>query len=136
MNKKGERNFKAWMPVKENLHYYGKYPSTKEGEVWWASVGENVGSEICGKGETCSRPVLIFKKLDKYSFWAIPLTSKNHSGSWYAHFKLGNREQIAVISQIVCMSVLRLHRKMGELTNGDFEKVKNALNNLITKNTP
>lgn len=131
MNKIGKRNFKAWMPVKERLHYYGKRPTISESEVWWASVGENVGSEICGKGNGCMRPVIVFKKLNTSSFLAIPLTSKLHKGSWYAHFELNNKKQIAVVSQIECMSVLRLHRKIGELTKGDFQIVKTTFNRLV-----
>ena len=131
MNKKGERNFKTWMPVKERLHYFGGHPNISEREVWWASVGENVGSEICGKGRECMRPVIVFRKLDRYSFLAIPLTSKNHEGSWYAHFELNGKKQTAVVSQIECMSVLRLRRKIGDLTNGDFQIVEKAFKKLI-----
>ncbi len=131
MNKEGKRNFKAWMPIKERLHYSGKRPTITEGEVWWASVGENVGSEICGKGDGCMRPVIVFKKLNANSFLAVPLTSKMHEGSWYAHFELNNKRQNAVVSQIECMSVLRLHRKLGELTNGDFQIVKTAFSKLV-----
>ena len=131
MDKTSKRDFKAWMPVKERLHYYGKHPTITEGEAWWASVGENVGSEICGKGKGYMRPVIIFKKLNTVSFLAIPLTSKQHEGSWYAHFELNNKKQVAVVSQIECMSVLRLHRKMGELTKGDFQIIKRAFNKLV-----
>ena len=131
MNKKGEKDFKTWISLKEQLHYSSKHPSISNGEVWWASVGENVGSEICGKGKKYMRPVIIFRKLNKYSFLAIPLTSKNHKGSWYAHFELNNKKQTAVVSQIECMSILRLWRKIGELSNGDLQIVETTFKNLI-----
>ena len=36
-----------------------KYGHPKEREIWWCSVGLNVGTEIYGKGEDFARPVLI-----------------------------------------------------------------------------
>ena len=48
----------------------------KEGEVWWCSVGLNVGEEEFGKGERFVRPVLIFKKFTQNSFLGIPLTGQ------------------------------------------------------------
>lgn len=32
----------------------------KEGEIWWASIGYNLGEEVCGKGEKFRRPVIVF----------------------------------------------------------------------------
>ena len=44
------------------------YPSFKEGELWWCSIGINVGVEIFGKGPDAVRPVVIFKKINKFLF--------------------------------------------------------------------
>lgn len=123
MDKYGKKDFKGWIKLKEKIHYRKRVCSFKTGEIWWSSIGENVGSEICGKGKTYTRPILIFKKLDKYSFWAIPLTSKPHTGSWYIHFEFGGKKQIAVLSQIENMSASRLQRKIGQISNLDFEYV-------------
>ena len=137
MNKTGEKDFNGWMKIKEDVHRRGVKPTIENGEIWWSSIGENVGTEICGKGKTFSRPVIVFKKLDKYSFWAIPLTSKLHKGSWYVPFKFDDRDEIAVVSQIEYMSVFRLNRKMGQLSNMDYQKVYTGFCRLLTqKNTP
>ena len=124
VNKNGKKNFRGWMKVKEMLHYRDRRCAIKDGEIWWSSVGENVGTEICGKGMECVRPVLILKKITKTSFWAVPLTSKKHSGgSWYVPFEFDGRYQEAVVIQVEYMSTARLHRKMGELSTGDYRKV-------------
>ena len=47
-----------------------------EREVWWCTIGSNVGFEQDGKGEKFARPVLIFKKFNKEIFWALPLSTK------------------------------------------------------------
>lgn len=47
----------------------------KEGEIWWAYLGLNIGFEIDGKGKDFSRPVLVLKKYNGYSFLALPLST-------------------------------------------------------------
>lgn len=131
MDKLGIKNFKGWMIIKEKIDLAARKRSVKEGDVWWSSIGENVGAEICGKGEAYTRPVLVLRKLDKYTFWAVPLTSKEHKGSWYVPFELNGRLQVAVVSQIQNMSVSRLRRRMGQLTNGDYSKVFKAFLGLL-----
>ena len=107
MDKFGNKNFRGWIKVKEKLHYNGQPRNIKNGEVWWGSVGENVGVEICGKGKTYTRPVIVFKKLNNRSFWA------------------------AALSQIHCMSTSRLHRRMGELSQSDYEIIFDAFLKLL-----
>lgn len=131
MNTNGRKDFDGWIIVKKGVHDKGAVHSFKEGEIWWSSVGENVGTEICSKGKTFSRPVIIFKKLDRYSFWAIPLTSKSHEGSWYKSFIFDGRNEVAVISQIEYMSVFRLYRKMGQISNSDYQKISDGFLNLV-----
>ena len=72
------KDFDGWIRVKESLHFEGTFRSIKEGEIWWCSVGENVGVEVNGKQELFLRPVLIMKKLSRFGFMAIPLTSKKN----------------------------------------------------------
>ena len=92
-----------------------------------------MGNEICGKGKSFTRPVVVIKKIGKYSFWAIPLTSKRHEGNWYTSFKFQGNVEFAVVSQIQCMSVSRLQRKMGQLPNDDLELIRKAFLQLATE---
>lgn len=62
-----DKRFSEWIGLKEKLHKAGKLPKIKEGDIWWCSIGENVGVEINGKSEFFSRPVLVLKKTE--SFW-------------------------------------------------------------------
>lgn len=136
MDKLGNKNFSEWMRVKKRIDKENKIRTIKEGDVWWSSVGENVGNEICGKGNEYVRPVLVFRKLNRTTFWAIPLTSKMHKGTWYAHFEFNHKTQVAVVSQIRNMSVARLKRKVGQLSKGDYEKIFSAFEGLVyTKRT-
>lgn len=68
MNKNGKKDFDKWIRVKKQIDKQNKLRSIKEGDIWWSSVGENVGNEICGKGDAYTRPVLVFKKLNERNF--------------------------------------------------------------------
>ena len=135
MNKKGKKFFKDWIILKEKLHNDKRTYLVSEGDVWWCAVGENVGVEICGKGKTFVRPVLVLKKFGRFSFLGVPLTSQCHNGSWYVSFYFKNKKQTAVLAQIETVSVLRLYNKMGTVPNSDLAEVREGLYKLI-KNTP
>lgn len=94
-----EKHFDEWNIVKSSLHFAGIFRNIKEGDVWWCSMGENVGVEINGKDEFFLRPVLVIKKLSKHGFMGAPLTSQPHQGSWYVQFNFKNKRQYAVLAQ-------------------------------------
>ena len=121
---------KQWFILKTKLHQHQKHRTFSKGEVWWCAVGENIGVEINGKGPNFSRPVLILHKLNQYSFLAVPLTSKNHQGSWYATFQLQGKKQTAVLSQIRVVSTARLYQRIGKLDDNDIKIVYTAFRNL------
>jgi len=52
------KRFLQWIGLKEKLHTkQHRVPHVSEGEIWWASIGENVGSEINGKSDLFSRSI-------------------------------------------------------------------------------
>ena len=53
------KDFYAWNEKKICLDQSKKYRHPREQEIWWCSIGLNVGTEIYGKGEDFARPVLI-----------------------------------------------------------------------------
>ncbi len=54
-----------------------------EREIWWTSIGLNIGVETDGKNDSFERPVLIIKKFNKDMFWGIPLTSHKKEGIFF-----------------------------------------------------
>lgn len=118
------KGFFSWIQIKSRLHYREyELPFFSEGEMWWAHVGENVGFEVNGKGQQFTRPVVIFKKLSKYTFLAVPITTSQKQGSWYVSFYYRGK-QTAVLSQVRVISSKRLREKMGLLANADFKKIR------------
>lgn len=128
--------FLEWIIIKKQINDYNRLPSIKEGEVWWCSVGQNVGVEINGKGKVFTRPVLVYKKLSCFGFLGIPLTSKEHTGSWYVGFLFKNRLSMAALAQVRVFSVSRLHKKMGTLPENDFQLIQDGFKKLYIKNYP
>lgn len=119
-----QKNFEGWIKLKEKIHYGNSTPKITEGDVWWCSCGENVGVEINGKNRLFSRPVLVYKKLSRYGFIGVPLTSQRKTGSWYVNFVFQDKEQTAVLSQIRTFSVSRLSSRMGVLDASDMNRIK------------
>jgi mRNA interferase MazF len=97
----------------------------KEAEIWWCSIGINVGVEIFGKGPDFARPVIIFKKFNTYSFLGIPLTTQLKEGAWYIPISFSGKERRAILSQIRVLDTRRLLRKMGTLAGEDFQNIQN-----------
>ena len=83
-----------------------------------------------GKDADFARPIIIYKKLSRYHFLAIPLTSREHEGSWYVSFLHRGKKQIAVLSQVRVLSLKRLYRKIGQIDDADFERIKKAFRKL------
>ena len=124
-----------WNIIKEDFHFTPekKLQLVRNGEVWWAGVGENVGVEINGKSKYFSRPVLVLKKLSRFGFMGVPLTSQPHEGSWYVSFEFQDRIETAVLAQAKVFSVARLYGRIGQVPDTDLEKVRAGFIKLYSK---
>lgn len=118
------KDFDDWNDLKKNMDKLAKLPTINDGEIWWCGVGANVGVEISGKGKRYSRPVLIMKKLSRFGFMGVPLTSQPKKGSWYVGFEFLGKLETAVVGQAKTISVSRLYSKMGQVPKSDLDRVK------------
>ncbi|MEN9582524.1 MAG: hypothetical protein RL641_478 [Candidatus Parcubacteria bacterium] len=126
------KRFFEWVSLKQKLHEKAQTPPYfKEAEVWWCSLGENVGYEVNGKSKLFSRPVIILKKLSHYVFIGIPLSTKTRDGTWYVSITHRDQNVTANISQLRLLDFRRLSSKNGELDRADFDKIKKRLKALL-----
>ena len=95
----------------------------KEGEVWWCSIGMNVGDEEFGKGTTFRRPVLIFKKFSNNSFLGLPLAGKEKEGSWYVPTLVIGKKGSVMLNQARVFDRKRLQRRIMVMTKEDRESI-------------
>ncbi len=127
------KNFEEWSKVKKEVDDFKNrnIPIFHESEIWWSSIGLNIGDEQDGKNESFERPVLILKKFSKSLFMGIPLSTKIKEGKLYVNFKAENLDYSVLLSQTRVMSVKRLSRFISKLSRGRMSIVKNAYKNLL-----
>lgn len=123
-----EKDFDQWNELKKKID--ARNPVyVSERDIWFCSVGLNVGSEQSGKHELFERPVLVIKEVTSNTFIGVPLTSNKKKGSWYVEIESTNSS--AIISQVKLFDTRRLARKIRVISIEEFEIVKNELRNYI-----
>jgi mRNA-degrading endonuclease toxin of MazEF toxin-antitoxin module len=123
--------FVRWLRLKQALHQQKhKPPLISEGDIWWASIGENIGREIHGKSERFSRPVIVYKKLSRETFLAIPTSTKITTGTWYVPFEEKGRPIVACLNQIRVIDYRRLSSKIETLSTEDFCRIQDGFKKL------
>lgn len=111
-------------------------------EIWWCVLGQNIGTEIYGKWEDFSRPILILKKTGKYGFIWLPSTTK------YENIRNKNmiskvfeteKEVFSVFrfDQVRMFDSIRLQEKLRDISDTELSEVQEKFYTyLIQKNAP
>lgn len=124
--------FNKWNRLKIRIHNSEDYLFPKKGEIWWISIGQNIDIETNGKNYSFERPVVVIKVFNSLSVLVAPTTSKVKHGKYFINFINDKNKQNSInMSQIRSVSVKRFLRKIGEMKNQDFEKVKNVLRSFV-----
>lgn len=121
------QQFNEWSKLKIALHLNSNDRSIyfKERQIWWASIGQNVGVEANGKNKKFERPVIILKKFNPTACLVVTLSTKEKTGFYYFELSQGTSQRSFVnLSQIKLMSSKRLIRKIGEVSQKDMVKIK------------
>lgn len=127
-----QKDFDSWNQKKKTVNdKQCVAPLFKERDVWWLSIGVNVGFEEDGKHENFIRPVLILKKFNRMLFFGIPLSKQLKSNPYYFPITFKEQTVSALISQIRVFSSKRIWNKIGELDSKDYNNVLNCLREKI-----
>ena len=126
-----EKDFKDWYPKKEFLHKEKVRPFFHEREVWFCSLGVNVGFEQDGRGEEFLRPMVVVKKFNNEVCWGIPLTKNQKKGKYYFSFPMDEEISTAILSQIMLVDSKRLQYKIGNISEDDFIEIKKRLTQFL-----
>ena len=126
-----EKNFDEWNTQKKLVDEVVKKAFFHERAVWFLRIGENIGFEQNGKGNSFLRPVLVYKKFSPDVFLGIPLTSQEKEGKFYHSFVLKEQTSTAILSQIRLLDSKRLEYLHGRISRGDFNKLKQKLIELL-----
>lgn len=129
MNKK---DYKIWHPLKNFVHNEKHRPFFHEREIWFCTLGENIGFEQDGRGEDYLRPVIIVRKFNNEVCLVVPLTKNQKKGIHY--FSFSYKEGLvstAILSQIRLVDAKRFDYKSGDIREKDFFDLKQKLKQLI-----
>ena len=104
--------------VREDVYFH-------EGDIWWISLGKNIGFELNGKGESFIRPVIVIRKYNRHSFLALPISTSTKVNSYkYPIGIVDGREAVALLSQMRNIDANRLVNKIGRLEHLIFLGLK------------
>lgn len=121
------KDFDGWNTAKQELDSLHNPPLFNEGQIWWCSVGVNIGYEVYGKSGLYIRPVLILRKYGRFTFFGVPMTSRRkHDNSAHCPLDFKGQQGSAVLNQGRTMDSKRLIEKMGEISEKKTDKIKEA----------
>lgn len=123
--------FDQWNRVKKKIATRQKTVFFTEREVWWCSLGKNIGHEQDGKNYWFERPVLIIKKFNQSSFLAIPLSSKSRANPYHHQYTFRQIQRSAIFSQVRMLDQKRLLRKIGKMTEKDFQIIRQKIKTML-----
>jgi mRNA-degrading endonuclease toxin of MazEF toxin-antitoxin module len=127
------KDFDGWNKQKKKVHERDEDVRFHEREIWWCSLGINVGSEQDGVSKSFQRPVLIIKNFNGQVLWVLPLTRTYKMANRYYFFleegEKGN--SVVVLSQLRLISSKRLIRKIRTLEEWQFKNIVRAIKALL-----
>lgn len=127
-----KKDFDKWNKTKRRLHENEVSKLYHAREVWWCSLGVNIGFEQDGDGVEYQRPVLILKGLSKNTCLVIPLTTSAHKHPMRIPLgKIDEKEASAIISQMRVIDTKRLEEKVNFVNKEIFETIRKAVKDML-----
>jgi mRNA interferase MazF len=106
-----QKDFEKWNQLKQKIDSTNRQIIYKDRDVWWCSIGINIGHEENGKNDFFTRPILILRKFNKQIFLGAPLTTKCKENKFYFRINFKDKEQSAMLSQIRVFESKRLKKE-------------------------
>jgi mRNA interferase MazF len=127
-----EKDFIGWAKIKSQVHKRTQPPYFGVGQIWWCSLGANVGHEQDGKGDRWSRPVVVLSKFSEQTALVVPLTGRERRGRYYLPLgEVGGRPSSAIISQLRLIDSRRLLEKLGSISREKHAALKKAVTAIL-----
>jgi len=127
-----QTKYNKWNKVKQKLNTKDNIIKFNQGNIYFMSVGHNIGNEIYGHNNLFLRPVLVYRKLSSKLFIGIPLTSKRKDGNYYFNFKYKKDiSSTALLNQIRVFDIRRTAYYSGYINIKDLAILKGKINDLM-----
>jgi len=125
------KEFEEWNVLKKNIDTIHASALFYKRELWWCSIGTNIGHEENGKGNKFARPVIIFRVLNTETFWGIPVTTKIKNGKYNVSINIDDMiSRQAKISQLRLFDTRRLISKIGMISICDYWFIRKAITDI------
>lgn len=126
------KDFDQWNNRKKEIQHDGIGRFYHEREIWWCSLGVNIGNEHDGGGLMFQRPVLIVKGLSAHTCVVIPLTtSRSEHPMRIPLGNIGGKESAVVISQLRVVDTRRFTERLNILNKSIFEDIRKTIRTLF-----
>jgi len=119
-----QKDFDKWNKLKKDLHTRDSDVFAHPREIWWCSLGVNIGAEIDGKNENFERPVIVLKVYNKETMLVLPITSKEKDDKFHYRIETDQKTAWVKITQGRVISTKRLLRKVDVLKEKEFDLLK------------
>ncbi len=129
-----QKDFDRWNHIKKSTDLKVDYLGVNEREVWWISLGLNIGVEADGKHEEFERPVLVIKKFNRQMVWILPITSQVKDNRFHEKFLFEEQTYFIALTQIRTVSTKRFLRKSGMISREDFEIIRKRMISFLQTN--
>jgi mRNA interferase MazF len=126
------KDFDAWNIVKKRIQEEERKVYIRAGEVRWAVIGVNVGSEIDGKGTSFTRPVLVLHVIGSYLALVVPLSTKKKETTGYISFEWKGNTNSLCVHQIRIISQKRILARRGRVSEKRLIKIKKKIKDFFS----
>jgi mRNA interferase MazF len=125
------KDFDQWNSMKKKIDLIHQVVNFAERELWWCSIGLNIGSEQHSENSNFSRPVLVLKKFTENIFLGIPVTTKIRFGQFRYRILINEAENDLLLMQMRVFDRKRLVRQIGKIDAHHFKAVNDEVNLLF-----
>jgi len=107
------KDFDGWNIIKKSVEIQDRDVFGYPREVWWCSIGINIGAEADGKNENFERPVIILRVYNKETMLVLPTTGREKTDKFHLNASMpriaaghlgGRSPNTVIITRQKCMS--------------------------------
>ena len=127
-----QKYFDNWNSEKKRLENVGhENLVVHEREIWWCSIGINLGDEQDGKNELFERPVLVLRKFNNKVVWVLPMSTQQKDGIYYHSLEHNGKVFSVLLSQLRLLSVKRFRRFLRKISPHQFALIQEKIIGLL-----
>jgi mRNA interferase MazF len=122
-----KKDYGAWNSVKQRIEKEERKVYIRAGEIRWATVGVNIGSEIDGKGVSFTRPVLILHVIGSHLALIVPLSTKVKDVAGYISFTWKEKTTALCVHQMRVISQKRILSRKGRVSKNRLQTIQREI---------